>query len=409
MDIDVGNADYELDINPETLCCICLNQDQPLRSIFYREIMDGKIVNLPTAIENVLDIRIDQEAKFPDKICIVCRKKVQDFFVFKEKAKNNHILLKKLFSQEAHENGKEDLEKTGKEIEKQEEEVEEEVQDIECLAECSECGIVFANDEEYSEHKMTCVVFIQCYYCSDIFPDEAEVKQHIEEVHREELPEDADVEVIKIQEEQDVKGIENEEEELTELTQLAENQKMISSNQKWDCSLCLQKFTDSDQFKSHESFHRNSFPQIISNIIMYKCASCCTVFLDINQLQDHMEVNDCLKNQIVFENILFTDTKYLNQNDEEGLEGGFLKKIFSVEMQVDSSLKCEYCESSFLDLSSALQHWKDEHDESAENDEKFHQCGICLDFFHNQRSVRQHLYLDHCKASEIFHYIFFIP
>ncbi|XP_055690083.1 zinc finger protein 132-like [Lutzomyia longipalpis] len=423
MNQEVESTDYELDINPELLCRLCLNQDQPLRSFFCSEIIDGKVVNLPAAASHVLDIEINRKDHFPDKICIACRRKVQEFYVFKRKCRENNELLKKLFernlqdvqdsvagSQCSNDNG----EKTREYIERQvvkaetldaeslqgeemEEDDAEEGKDEnveEVTVQCPDCGgFVIASQQHI--HRLVCSTHIECDYCSDdFFVDEDDLKQHIAEVHTEEVPEVLSQE----QNNRDEEDVPKNKEE--DSNRLLEGQESPLRDQKWHCYLCQLQFHDSFQFERHEDFHRKTFPQVISNIPMFRCANCCSIFLDIDDFQEHM-VTKCTNTLPVPEEIFYTDTKYLDLCGFDD-DAPTLRKIVSIERQADGTTSCTHCGFISSDLHLQLQHAKEEHNDAADVDETPHECGLCLDVMPNQRSVRQHLYLDHCKSFECF-------
>ncbi|XP_059612260.1 zinc finger protein 197-like [Phlebotomus argentipes] len=391
MDTDGENPDYELDISPENLCRICLAQDQAVKTIFCSEIVDGNIVNFPAVIESVLDIRIAQENHLPEKICTNCRKKVRDFYIFKKKSQQNDRLLNRLFGQETQEAENDDQREEFEEV-KSKEDVEEDV--VESLPECQNCGVIFASNEDFLEHKLSCSVLIQCFYCSELFPDEVNVKQHIEEAHREHIPDDAEVEVT-------VDEIKDEMNEIqTEEAEAADN--IASLEGLWHCSLCQLKFSSVEQFQQHEAFHRKTFPSVLSNIPMYKCAICCVIFLEVTQLHEHFEANECISLQISHENVTYMETKFLNGCNEDDQDCGNLRKLSSIERQRNLKLRCDYCGASFTNFPAILQHSSSVHTDDAEIDEVLHQCGICLDVMSNQRSTREHLYLNHCKSFDCF-------
>lgn len=49
---------YELDIDPATVCRICLSQSGSLQNLFSHSIVDGYVVRLPEVLSYTLDIAV---------------------------------------------------------------------------------------------------------------------------------------------------------------------------------------------------------------------------------------------------------------------------------------------------------------------------------------------------------------
>ncbi|GAB0097394.1 zinc finger protein 425 [Sergentomyia squamirostris] len=401
------NTEYELDINPDNLCRVCLSQDLPLKCIFFSEIIDGKIVNFPDVLANVLDIRIDQTL-FPDKICANCRKKIQEFYVFKQKSLVNDRLLKQLYGPEVVQ---EDIEEERLPVQQDDEEcapreMEQEENEvwrgkIECdekiLLTCSECDTVFETTEELLEHEETCNnASLQCYYCYEVFSGEDELQQHTEKHHRVEVEEVIEAPWNQEQEESRSQGKTCEDEEVV-MKDIEECDEVTdTSNHIYHCFLCQMKFPDQGADEQHINFHRRTFPEIISSIPMFKCSRCFLMFLYKGDLQNHL-AKGCTGARSTNDHVIWTDTRYLDDS-----EAG-LRKIVSLEEIENSNLKCEYCEQEFKCLDTVVDHTKSCHTDMLKNsEERPHQCGICHDVMNSEKAARQHLYLDHCKSFDCF-------
>lgn len=58
--MEVVNINYELDINPEKVCRLCLSQPPDLRNIFSNSIVDGYIISVPEILEFTVDIKVSK-------------------------------------------------------------------------------------------------------------------------------------------------------------------------------------------------------------------------------------------------------------------------------------------------------------------------------------------------------------
>lgn len=58
---------YELDIDPKTVCRICLGQPTVLSNVFSQSIVDGYLVAVPDIITYTLDINVSASLTHLDK------------------------------------------------------------------------------------------------------------------------------------------------------------------------------------------------------------------------------------------------------------------------------------------------------------------------------------------------------
>lgn len=58
VEMETNETVYELDIDPATVCRICLSQSGPLLNLFSNSIVDGYVVRLPQVLSYTLDITV---------------------------------------------------------------------------------------------------------------------------------------------------------------------------------------------------------------------------------------------------------------------------------------------------------------------------------------------------------------
>lgn len=59
MEMDLVEANYELDINPKKVCRLCLSQSPNLQNIFSNSIVDGYIISVPEMLVYTVDITVN--------------------------------------------------------------------------------------------------------------------------------------------------------------------------------------------------------------------------------------------------------------------------------------------------------------------------------------------------------------
>ncbi|XP_058066461.1 zinc finger protein 271-like [Anopheles bellator] len=90
----------ELSVTPEELCRTCLAavpDRSQLKPIFCSEILDGKIVPFPKVLELVIGAKFVKDEKLPNNVCIECKAKVRDLYVYVSKVRNSVELLYDIF------------------------------------------------------------------------------------------------------------------------------------------------------------------------------------------------------------------------------------------------------------------------------------------------------------------------
>ncbi|XP_062554611.1 zinc finger protein 84-like isoform X2 [Armigeres subalbatus] len=93
------SEDLELQVNAEEMCRTCLGQFPAgqLKPIFCNEILDGKIVPFPKALESVVGVKPAKNEIFPKNICTDCKSRTKELYSFKEKACKSFDLLYEIF------------------------------------------------------------------------------------------------------------------------------------------------------------------------------------------------------------------------------------------------------------------------------------------------------------------------
>ncbi|XP_052871725.1 zinc finger protein 266-like [Anopheles cruzii] len=90
----------ELSVTPEELCRTCLAavpDRTQLKPIFCSEILDGKIVPFPKVLELVIGAKFVRDEKLPNNVCIECKAKIRDLYVYVSKVRNSVDLLHDIF------------------------------------------------------------------------------------------------------------------------------------------------------------------------------------------------------------------------------------------------------------------------------------------------------------------------
>ncbi|XP_035791993.1 zinc finger protein 530-like [Anopheles albimanus] len=90
----------ELSVTPEELCRTCLaavDRNQ-LKPIFCSEILDGKIVPFPKVIQLATGEELVRDEKLPSGVCVECKVKLRDLFIFVTKVRNSKNLLYDIFN-----------------------------------------------------------------------------------------------------------------------------------------------------------------------------------------------------------------------------------------------------------------------------------------------------------------------
>ncbi|KFB47246.1 AGAP010500-PA-like protein [Anopheles sinensis] len=96
MDTD----ELELSVSPEELCRTCLAavDRTQLKPIFCNEILDGKIVPFPKVVELAVGEKIVKDEKLPSNVCVECKTKMRELYIFVEKVRKSSNLLYEIFS-----------------------------------------------------------------------------------------------------------------------------------------------------------------------------------------------------------------------------------------------------------------------------------------------------------------------
>uniref|UniRef100_A0A182NDD2 Protein krueppel n=1 Tax=Anopheles dirus TaxID=7168 RepID=A0A182NDD2_9DIPT len=99
----MDTQDLELAVSPEELCRTCLAavDRTQLKPIFCNEILGGRIVPFPSVMELAIGEKFVKNDKLPNNVCVECKGKLRDLYLFVGVARKSSKLLYEIFSVEA--------------------------------------------------------------------------------------------------------------------------------------------------------------------------------------------------------------------------------------------------------------------------------------------------------------------
>uniref|UniRef100_A0A182MI17 Protein krueppel n=1 Tax=Anopheles culicifacies TaxID=139723 RepID=A0A182MI17_9DIPT len=91
--------ELELSICAEETCRICLAavDRTQLKPIFCNEILDGRIVPFPSVLELVIGEKLVKHDKLPNNVCVECKGKLREFYLFLGTAQKSNKLLFEIY------------------------------------------------------------------------------------------------------------------------------------------------------------------------------------------------------------------------------------------------------------------------------------------------------------------------
>lgn len=103
--------EYELSLDPKTICRICLAEHPSLKTIFCNEIVNGSILPFPTVFECVMGFKVHPDDGFPAKLCPVCRQTTNESYILKQKFKANRLLSSGILNIQLNDDRQEEIAK----------------------------------------------------------------------------------------------------------------------------------------------------------------------------------------------------------------------------------------------------------------------------------------------------------
>uniref|UniRef100_A0AAG5DQT2 Uncharacterized protein n=1 Tax=Anopheles atroparvus TaxID=41427 RepID=A0AAG5DQT2_ANOAO len=96
----MDTLELELSVAPEEMCRTCLAavDRAQLKPIFCSEILDGKIVPFPKVVELTTGEKLTKNEKLPNNVCVECKAKLRELYLFVDKVRKSSNLLYEIFS-----------------------------------------------------------------------------------------------------------------------------------------------------------------------------------------------------------------------------------------------------------------------------------------------------------------------
>ncbi|KAJ6633402.1 Zinc finger protein [Pseudolycoriella hygida] len=406
------DAEYQLDIDVQKMCRLCLTVDESnLKSFFCSDILGGAIVAIPKIYENITDIQVNKDDKLPPRICVACKTKISEFHLFKQKCINSNALLCKILNVTVPTKAKtiakpSQADKASQSVSyclvatatqtTEDLETEEPKQSDEFYMKILE-GSVFKHEvEQRDEYIMEQEIIEEEEYGLDyerlecLSTDEYVVADEYTAVEDYANP-FADnieykVEVLDDAEIEDVNPL-----QLTDTYSFIESKKPTKRSKKKSteiCNICRMDLSP-NIVKSHRNLHQQTLPMILDSIPYFRCGSCKTVFLEISNMESHFTKGACCS---YVDEPTCTDYQYIEDfpefDTEEGgpFSGCRTLRLCSVMQSTDGTFSCELCYNyTSSNVNDVFLHSVKHFSNDKENNVVYydeimrgsHRCGIC--------------------------------
>lgn len=158
-----------------------------------------------------------------------------------------------------------------------------------------------------------------------------------------------------------------------------------------ECEFCNETFDNYEDIELHSNQHKELLPYLLASIDFYRCSRCLFVFLNIDDLAEHSNGQNCKSPDEI------DRVEYLDESD------GNLPsvRLFSCSKNPNNNLYvCDVCQIEFEELINFRNHFDVFHSNNAEQNigylliEMPHFCGICKSNspFENLKSALHHVY-----------------
>lgn len=341
--------EYDFILNSTELCRICLDINcSDLKSLYQCDINDhGDIWSVPKMFEYVTNIHLANNDGMPQNICIKCETTMVEAFIFKQKSKKSHDLLKGFIKSSKHE---------------------------------VESNIIQVERKSQST---------QTHYCDDMKIIESNC-QSFECIEEDEEFEDG-TPIIECKQ-QDRKSSENFDEEEFE------NRKELSEENMFICEVCCEKISKSIQ-QVHSNEHNRIMPLLLSSMEFFRCSRCLMVFPHCDLLFEHVNTEElCERSTELKKEDAYTDYQYSIDMSNE-LE---IRLISTCRNIGSSTFSCTLCILDFEEYVGFCEHFRKIHLTNLKTYPEYirsylaHKCGVCKKTFKS---------LSLCLAHSYFHQI----
>ncbi|KAJ6633403.1 Zinc finger protein [Pseudolycoriella hygida] len=342
--------DLKLDIDPHSVCRICLLQKSPtnnLGNFFANTVVEGYIIFVPDMVQKCLGIESSANDGLPDKICDVCKKEITGFYLFKEKSARTEQILLTAFD---------------KPVKSKERKVPPETTSIaiqtmpEHSFSCLECKISFKTEHLLSNHirqkhstkrETGIQTDLENSITEDSFIEEEPIEFNYKREMKMEALEVDDLDIDDMQPDMDDAATE-------QISDTQQDYEMIDKVQdEYQCNDCLEIFPQFDDIQNHkcqnkvivrivsettnplesDDLSENYFEELINEVDVYECYRCHATFNTSDDLNLHRNSDDC-------------------QPDDS------LLKIQSQKPKVDEDHQCNLCHKRFKTSTTFNQHQK---------------------------------------------------
>ncbi len=337
----------KLDIDPHTVCRICLSQQSPtnnLMNFFSNTVVEGYIISVPDMVTKCLDIEVtnfyfffvllhhlqsrkkkclqsDADDGLPDKICDACKKEITNFHLFKEKSARTEQILLTTFDKPIRKKGKNRNSSVDGAPKPQTSTV-----GIQTVTEpqsftCLECKMIFKTESVLSKHINTKHSTKKTETACQTDEVEMMTEDHyIEELHEMEevnYKHELKLEVLEVDDiDIDEMNVDDMDDEAVSepKSDLPTDYELIEKEQEeYQCNDCLAIFPLVESFQNHKcpkalvhivSDTSNTLiePDEISEhfykineVDLYECYRCHESFPNLDEFTEHRNLNDCQK------------------------------------------------------------------------------------------------------------------
>lgn len=236
-----------------------------------------------------------------------------------------------------------------------------------------------------SKHPNQLPQIYQCTKCSEGFPRQSELRDHLQSTHGESI--------AKQQKQQSTAYLPCKECEQTfsVFSDWVDHQNVKHSI--FNCLKCNFKSENRESFTVHCFMEHRNFNMSVTKVQLYSCRQCTNTYNSIDSLQDHIESQH---------NTISGDSK--PKNPSTVLENGGVEERNEMLVATDNvdhplivkTLNCRLCGFVLTDIEALRQHMSKIHG----MDKKFFYCNQCSAKFMNDKGLRVHLFRFHGVRDE---------
>lgn len=238
-----------------------------------------------------------------------------------------------------------------------------------------------------SKHPNQLPQIYQCTKCSEGFPRQSELRDHLQSTHGESTP--------KQQKQQPIANFPCKEcdQSFSVFSDWVDHQNVKHS--RFNCLKCNFKSESRESFTVHCFMEHRNFNTSATKVQLYSCRQCTNTYNSIDSLQDHIESQH---------NSIPGDSKANVKTPSTVLENDCVDERNEMPVATDNvdnplivkTLNCRLCGFVLTDIEALRQHMSKIHG----MDKKFFYCNQCTAKFMNDKGLRVHLFRFHGVRDE---------